>query len=272
MLAVADINGDGKPDLIVESSQCCGSAKGVVGVLLGKGDGTFKPVVSYQSLAGGQGTSIAIADVKGDGKLDIVTTDQDAGANGLNKGLVSLRLGNGDGTFNAEQTYDSGGFLTNSVAVADLNGDGKPDLVVANICADDTTFCKRSSVGVLLNNTILGKSTTSTSLTSSLNPSIYGQKVTWTATVTSSGSVANRHNQVHVEWAHDRFGNTHQQRRGDANQVKSHCRYLSADGCVRRRRRQSGQHVYYREPGGIADHEQGHAHFVAESPPRKVRR
>jgi hypothetical protein len=189
MLAVADINGDGKPDLIVESSQCCGSAKGVVGVLLGKGDGTFKPVVSYQSAAGGQGTSIAIADVKGDGKLDIVTTDQDAGANGLNKGLVSLRLGNGDGTFNAEQTYDSGGFLTNSVAVADLNGDGKPDLVVANICADDTTFCKRSSVGVLLNNTILGKSTTSTSLTSSLNPSIYGQKVTWTATVTSSGSV-----------------------------------------------------------------------------------
>lgn len=46
---------------------------------------------------------MALADVNGDGKLDIVTTDEDAGANGLNKGLVSLRLGNGDGTFQAEQ-------------------------------------------------------------------------------------------------------------------------------------------------------------------------
>jgi hypothetical protein len=132
---------------------------------------------------------VAVADVKGDGKRDIVTTDQDAGANGLNKGLVSLRLGNGDGTFNAEQTYDSGGFLTNSVAVADLNGDGKPDLVVANICADDTSLCKLSSVGVLVNNTTGVKSSTSTTLNSSLNPSTYGQKVTWTATVASSGSV-----------------------------------------------------------------------------------
>jgi len=189
MLAVADVNDDGKPDLMVESSQCCGSANGVVGVLLGEGDGTFKPVVSYQSVAGGQGSSVAVADVNGDGKRDIVTTDQDAGANGLNKGLVSLRFGNGDGTFNSEQTYDSGGFLTNSVAVADLNGDGKPDLVVANICADDTSLCKLSSVGVLVNNTTGDKSSTSTTLNSSLNPSTYGQKVTWTATVTSSGSI-----------------------------------------------------------------------------------
>jgi hypothetical protein len=70
----------------------------------------------------------------------------------LNKGLVSLRLGNGDGTFQAEQTYSSGGFLTNSVAVADVNGDGKPDLVAANICADNTSACALTSVGVLLNN------------------------------------------------------------------------------------------------------------------------
>jgi hypothetical protein len=64
-----------------------------------------------------------------------------------------------------------------------------PDLVVANICAGNTLSCALGSVGVLLNNTTLGKSTTSTSLASSLNPSTYGQKVTWTATVTSSGSV-----------------------------------------------------------------------------------
>jgi hypothetical protein len=189
LLAVADVNGDGRPDLIVENSQCCGSANGVLGVLLGNADGTFQPVVTYQSGAGGWGTSAAVADVNGDGKLDVVATDQCAGANCINKGLVALLVGNGDGTFQAAQTYDSGGFLTNSVAIADLNGDGKPDLVVANICADDTLNCKRSSVGVLLNHSGIRKVTTETRLVSSLNPSIYGQSVTWTATVTTSGSV-----------------------------------------------------------------------------------
>jgi Bacterial Ig-like domain (group 3)/FG-GAP-like repeat len=221
MLAVADVNDDGKPDLIVESSQCCGSADGVVGVLLGKGDGTFKPVVRYQSAAGGQGTSVAVADVSGDGKLDIVTTDQDAGANGLNKGLVSLRLGNGDGTFNGEQTYDSGGFLTNSVVVADINGDGKPDLIVANICADDTSVCKFSSLGVLLNNSETG----STSLVSSLNPSTYGQNVTWTATVTSSGSITPT-GKVSFTWSGHTIGSATLNSSGVATLTKSN---LNAD-------------------------------------------
>ena len=90
--------------------------------------------------------------------------------------------------------------MTDSVAVADINGDGKPDLVVANICADDTTLCKLSSVGVLLNNTTEGKSTTSTRFISSLNPSTYGQKVTWTATVTSSSSIMPT-GKVQLQWS-----------------------------------------------------------------------
>jgi hypothetical protein len=147
LLAVADVNRDGKPDLIVENSACCGSANGVVGVLLGNGDGTFRKVVTYKSGVGGWGTSVAVADVNGDN--------------------------------------DSGGFLTNSVAIADVNGDGRPDLVVANICADDAGVCARTSVGVLLNNTSSFQ-TTNTTLTSSLNPSIVGQAVSFTATVSSS--------------------------------------------------------------------------------------
>jgi len=63
------------------------------------------------------------------------------------------------------------------------DGDGKPDLLVANLCANSCPDAS-GSVGVLLH-----KSTTSTSLISSLNPSIYGQKVTRTAMVTSSGSI-----------------------------------------------------------------------------------
>jgi hypothetical protein len=185
-IAVADVNGDGKLDLIVENSQCCGSLDGVMGVLLGNGDGTFQKVVTYKSGAGGLGTSAAVADVNGDSKLDVVATDQCASGNCINKGLVAVLLGNGDGTFQAAQTYDSGGFLTNSVAAADVNGDGKPDLVVANICADDTLNCKRSSVGVLLNNSGARKVTTATTLISLLNPSFVGQVVTFKATVTSA--------------------------------------------------------------------------------------
>lgn len=151
-LAVADINGDGKPDLIVEDTECCKSANGAVSVLLGNGDGSFQPFIMYKSGAGGWGTSVAVADVNGDGKPDIVATDQCASANCLNNGLVAVLLGNGDGTLQAAQAYSAGGFLTNSVAVADVNGDGKPDLVVANICADDANYCDQTSVGVLLNN------------------------------------------------------------------------------------------------------------------------
>jgi len=92
---------------------------------------------------------------------------------------VGVLLGNGDGTFRAPLIYSTGGNTPLSVAIADVNGDGKPDLVVVNGGSD--------TIGVLLNTTGI-HNPTSTSLTSSLNPSIYGQKVTWSATVTSSGS------------------------------------------------------------------------------------
>ncbi len=63
-------------------------------------------------------------------------------SNGGN-GTVGVLLGNGDGTFQTAVTYDSGGYEAISVAVADVNGDGKPDLVVANRCADNTCCYKR---------------------------------------------------------------------------------------------------------------------------------
>ena len=49
---------------------------------------------------------------------------------------VGVLLGNGDGTFQTAVTYGSGGYYAYSVAVADVNGDGKPDLLVANYCAN----------------------------------------------------------------------------------------------------------------------------------------
>jgi hypothetical protein len=181
-LAVADVNGDSKLDLIVESSQCCGSADGVVGVLLGNGDGTFQPVVTYESGKGGWGTSVAVGDVSLDGKPDIVATDECAGADCSHLGLVAVLVGNGDGTFQAAQSYSSGGFLTNSVAVADVNGDRRLDLVVANLCADNASDCTRASVGVLLRSPA---GATRTRVETSMPRSHPFQAVTFTASVTS---------------------------------------------------------------------------------------
>jgi surface antigen len=168
--AVADLNGDGKPDLVVSN------LANTVRVLLGNGDGTFQPSVGYNSGGGFGTTSVAVADVNGDGKPDLVVSTYNS--------TVGVLLGNGDGTFQPITTYKSGGVGATSVTVKDLNGDSRPDVVVVNINAATSN----SSLGVLLNN-IGVKSSTSTSLNSSLNPSVYGQKVTWTATVTSSGSV-----------------------------------------------------------------------------------
>jgi hypothetical protein len=126
-VAVADVNGDGKPDLVV-SNQCTDSncrSEGVVGVLLGNGDGTFRSVITYDS-GGYSGYSVAVADVNGDGKPDLVVANECANSNCGSDGTVAVLLGNGDGTFQAAVTYDSGGWDPLSVTVADLNGDREP--------------------------------------------------------------------------------------------------------------------------------------------------
>jgi hypothetical protein len=156
-VAVADVNGDGKPDLLVANLGCAngvvvaGCPGGVVGVLLGNGDGSFQPVVTYNS-GGYQALSLVVADVNRDGKPDIVV------ANGcvtdLNcYGVVGVLLGNGDGTFRTAVTYNSGGYEAFSIVVADVNGDGKPDLLVANACPSQcSTATDTGTLGVLLGN------------------------------------------------------------------------------------------------------------------------
>ncbi len=151
-VAVEDVNGDGKPDLVV-TDQCSDSGcmnHGFVGVLLGKGDGTFQPVVTYDS-GGFDAFSVAVEDVNGDGKPDLVVANVCATSNCSTGGAVSVLLGNGDGTFQAGLSYASGGQDAYSVAVEDVNGDHKPDLLVANYCADSNCLTK-GSVGVLLGN------------------------------------------------------------------------------------------------------------------------
>ena len=65
-------------------------------------------------------------------------------------GSVSVLMGNGDGTFQSAQSFASGGYETNSVAIGDFNGDGNPDLALTSQCLDST--CQNGGVSVLLGN------------------------------------------------------------------------------------------------------------------------
>jgi hypothetical protein len=117
-LVVQDVNGDGKPDILVAG----GGENGVVSVLLGNGNGTF--AVQKTFAAGPNTYALTAADVNGDGKPDIAVAD-----NSLLNGSVGILLGNGNGTFAAMQTVSSGTY-PQSIASGDVNGDGKQDLVV----------------------------------------------------------------------------------------------------------------------------------------------
>jgi len=114
-LATADLNGDGNLDLTFQN-----------GVVLGYGDGAFSAAGSlYASFP----ESVALGDFNRDGKLDAVV------ANGSTKSSpgseLTVSLGNGDGTFTPGSTISLGSDLL-AVITADLNGDGKLDLAVAD--------------------------------------------------------------------------------------------------------------------------------------------
>jgi hypothetical protein len=186
-LKLADLNGDGKLDAVAANS-----FSGTVGVLLGNGDGTFQAAVSYGSgdvSGSSQISSVAVADVNGDGHPDLLLTTEYMGNNGANVGAVSALLGNGDGTFQPAVEYPSGGYGTLGVAVADFNGDGRPEVVLANSCNQNGTNCggpvnqAGGTVTVLLNN--YGAPPTATSVVSSVNPADVRSAVTYTASVTA---------------------------------------------------------------------------------------
>ena len=122
-VAIADLNGDGRPDLVTANKGVSGNpiVGNTVSVLLGDGDGTFGPKTDFDT--GSAPSSVAIADLDADGRPDLVVAN-------TSSNTVSVLLGNGDGTFGSKTDFDTGN-APNSVAIADLNGDGQPDLVVA---------------------------------------------------------------------------------------------------------------------------------------------
>lgn len=120
-IAAADLNHDGKIDLAVANNNF--QAPSVVSVLLGKGDGTFQSAVNYP--VGNGPAGVAIADFNGDGNQDIALAN-------VGNGTASVLLGNGDGTFQPAVTLTGpASSAPISVAAADFNRDGRPDLAIA---------------------------------------------------------------------------------------------------------------------------------------------
>jgi hypothetical protein len=122
-VAVGDFDGDGVPDLAVANK-----SPGTVSILLGNGDGTMRAVRNFWVARGP--SSVAVGDFNGDGLQDLAVAN--GGYNGPPGTTVSILLGNGDGTFTSAQFFGVGK-NPSSVAIGDFDGDGRPDLVLANL-------------------------------------------------------------------------------------------------------------------------------------------
>jgi hypothetical protein len=139
-----DFNHDGKADIAVTLNN-----PGGVSVLLGNGDGSFQNPVFYAVEDGPQ--DLAIADVNNDGNLDLLAVNECGHTDGCRQGTISVLLGNGNGTFQTQQSYFAGLFPL-EVAVGDFNGDRNLDLVLNLPCGTDSSCVSNGGVGVLLGN------------------------------------------------------------------------------------------------------------------------
>ena len=135
-VVAADVNGDGKNDVILPSVTSGGAV-----VFLGKGNGTFSSPVAYTSGASPRSYTdkLAVADLNGDGHLDLAVVDEYANH-------ITTLLGNGDGTFSPQISLPATG--PTAAAIGDFNGDGIPDIALADYGAGKISVLLGAGKGI----------------------------------------------------------------------------------------------------------------------------
>jgi len=136
-----DVNGDGCRDAVVSDYSM------VSWVALGDCAGNFSQPTPFPM--GDSPYAVQLADVNGDGNLDIVTSSvptQEPNYLYTSGNTVNVALGDGKGNFSVARTYVGAG-LSYSLAVADFNGDGKPDVVTANGDTDSANLFLNDGTG-----------------------------------------------------------------------------------------------------------------------------
>ena len=128
-IAAVDLNGDGLPDLVVgaEGTGYPSPLNGGYAVLINKGNGMFD-APTFVTLPGEGVIALAMADVNHDGNQDLIALEASLNAEHFQVGIF---LGNGKGGFTLKDTYKLTG-STYNILVADINGDGHPDVILAN--------------------------------------------------------------------------------------------------------------------------------------------
>jgi FG-GAP-like repeat/Lecithin:cholesterol acyltransferase len=145
-LAVGDIDGDGKPDLVTADGYPPGADPTKVSTFHGNGDGTFTHIADYAVGNTYQGESIVrLADFNGDGKLDIAAASTGCGYGGSQ---VTVMLNDGTGKFPSQSVLPGDGCIF-GMTIADVNGDGKRDIVTTNHAG---VFDNTSTINVALSN------------------------------------------------------------------------------------------------------------------------
>ena len=134
-MAAADLNHDGHLDLVLIGADVHDSS--LYGVMLGNGNGTFQTSTSISTLTQFE---LGLGDLNGDGNPDLILGDF--------TDFVSVRLGNGDGTFGQQTLYQV--FASpQCVLVADVDGDGKQDVLVGTFFGQDVALLRGNGDGTL---------------------------------------------------------------------------------------------------------------------------